>query len=207
MVDMFNKNSSFRKKNILHHYGGIGELVVAKHEFSTCFEGESGLNTHDLLTSFNGFAVSCSDPNHSFSTSSTLPQSSLLIHQFKITAMKVHLSYKTLLQGTWTYISTYLYLRKKTTCHIIPLYMGSWDSLKTYVHIVGCHNQGSVPYRDISLYQYFGYTIRNLSYHSFYLNNTSYDTFLLKFRVFWSLKFPNSHEICGDITFSWSKTN
>ncbi len=31
-------------------------------------------------------------------------------------------------------------------------------------------------------------------------------TFLLKFRVFWLLKFPNSHEICGHINIFWSKT-
>ncbi len=38
------------------------------------------------------------------------------------------------------------------------------------------------------------------------MHDTSNDTFLLKFRVFWSLKFLNSHEICGYINFIWSKT-
>ncbi len=33
------------------------------------------------------------------------------------------------------------------------------------------------------------------------LYNTSNETFLLKFRIFWSLKFLNSHEICGYINF------
>ncbi len=36
--------------------------------------------------------------------------------------------------------------------------------------------------------------IRYISYRSFQINDTSYDTFLFKFRVFWLLKFPNSYK-------------
>ncbi len=43
-------------------------------------------------------------------------------------------------------------------------------------------------------------------YHSFSLDDTSNDTFVLKFRVFSLLKFPNSCEICGYIKFFLSKT-
>ncbi len=39
---------------------------------------------------------------------------------FKTTAKRNHLSYKTTLPGTWTYISIYVYLWWKTTCHIRP---------------------------------------------------------------------------------------
>ncbi len=48
--------------------------------------------------------------------------------------------------------------------------------------------------------------IRYISYHSFQLHDTSNDTVVLKFRIFWSLKFPNSYEICGYIRVFWSKT-
>ncbi len=48
-------------------------------------------------------------------------------------------------------------------------------------------------------------TIRYISYHLFQLHDTLNDTFVLKFRIFYSLKFPNSHEICGNINFFWAK--
>ncbi len=46
---------------------------------------------------------------------------------------------------------------------------------------------------------------RYILYHSFWLHNTLNDTFLLKFRIFWSLKYLNSREICGYIKFFLSK--
>ncbi len=49
------------------------------------------------------------------------------------------------------------------------------------------------------LYRYFGCMIHMVS---FILVTRYNDTFLLKFRVFWWLKFPNSHEICGYIYIS-----
>ncbi len=49
-------------------------------------------------------------------------------------------------------------------------------------------------------------TIRYISYHSFQLNYTSNGTFLLKFKVFWTLKLTNSHEICRHKQFFLFKT-
>ncbi len=55
------------------------------------------------------------------------------------------------------------------------------------------------------LYHYFGYTIYIVSFIlvMYILQN---DTFLLKFRIFWSLKFPNSREICWHIKLFGLKT-
>ncbi len=38
------------------------------------------------------------------------------------------------------------------------------------------------------------------------VTDTSNDTFLLKLRIFWSLKYSNSHEICGYMKLFWPKT-
>ncbi len=56
----------------------------------------------------------------------------------------------------------------------------------------------------ITLYQFFGHTIHTVSL----ILVTQYfkQYILLKFRVFWSLKFQTSHEICGYIKVFWSKT-
>ncbi len=83
------------------------------------------------------------------------------------------------------------------------------SNLCIMVYKNACVFQGSVSYSGIVL-QYIGcidtLTIRYISYHSFQLHDTSNDTFLLKFRIFWSLKFPSSCEICGYIKFFLSKT-
>ncbi len=55
------------------------------------------------------------------------------------------------------------------------------------------------------LYRYFDYTIHIASF-ILVTQYLKWYTFLLKFRIFWSLNFPNFHEICGHIKFYWSKT-
>ncbi len=49
------------------------------------------------------------------------------------------------------------------------------------------------------LYRYFGYTIHIVSFN---LVTRYFKLYIfVKFRIFWSLKYPNSHQICGHIKF------
>ncbi len=65
--------------------------------------------------------------------------------------------------------------------------------------LIGCISTRALYHITIyRLYRYFEYDTYHIIHFSY---DTSNDTFLLKFRIFWSLIFPNFYETCGYIKF------